>query len=123
MRVLVAAWFLAHGLAHLPGFLVASQLRSFSELPFHTTILGDSVDVGVVGMRLIGIGWLFAGVAFAALAVAVTFRVPWWPEVAYVVLAFSLTLCVIGWPRSWIGVVSNVAVAALLLACARVGWL
>jgi hypothetical protein len=54
---------------------VSWQLRSFTDLPFRTTVLNNSVDVGTVGVRLIGIGWLFGAVAFMALAVAVMLRV------------------------------------------------
>src|SRR5438876_11104158 len=49
MRMVFAVWFLAHGVAHLPDSLVSWQLRDFSRLPFHTTVLGDSVDIGTVG--------------------------------------------------------------------------
>ena len=121
MRIVLALWFFAHGVAHLPGFLVSWQLRTFTELPFRTTILANSVDVGTVGVRLIGIGWLLGAVAFMALAVAAMLRVAWWQEATYVVLGFSLILCVLGWPRSWIGVASNIVVAALLVSATRFG--
>lgn len=122
MRILLAAWFLAHGLAHLPGFLVSWQLRSLPDLPFHTTILSDTVDIGRVGIRLVGLGWLFAAAAFAMLAILVMLRVAWWRELAYVVLTFSFVLCILGWPHSRIGVVSNVVVAFLLVISTRFGW-
>ena len=122
MRIILALWFFTHGVAHLPGFLVSWQLRTFTELPFRTTVLANSVDVGTVGMRLIGVGWLLSAVAFMALAVAATLRVAWWHEATYVVLGFSLMLCVIGWPRSWIGVASNIVVAVLLMSATRFGW-
>ena len=70
MRIILALWFFTHGVAHLPGFLVSWQLRTFTELPFRTTILANSVDVGTVGVRLIGVGWLLSAVAFMALAVS-----------------------------------------------------
>jgi len=38
------------------------------------------------------------------------------------VLAVSLTLCVLGWPRARIGVASNIVVAVLLLTANRFGW-
>jgi len=45
-----------------------------------------------------------------------------WHEAAYVVLGFSLMLCVLGWPRAWIGLTSNIAVAVALLTATRFGW-
>jgi hypothetical protein len=53
MRIVLVLAFFVHGVAHLPGFLVAWQLRSFPELPYHTTVLANSVDVGVTGIRVI----------------------------------------------------------------------
>ena len=123
MRIVLAIWFFAHGVAHLPGFLVAWQLRAFPELPYHTVILGNTVDVGSTGMRLIGLGWLLGSVAFVALAAAVLFRLPSWQDAAYVVLGFSLILSILGWPTARIGVASNIGVALLLLASRRWGWL
>src|SRR5262245_46465483 len=104
MRILLAVWFFAHGLAHVPGFIVAWQLRSFPSLPFHTTVLANSIDIGRVGIRVVGLAWLLGGVAFAALGLAAMLRAPWWRETAYVVLGLSLGLCVLGWPHSKIGV-------------------
>lgn len=121
MRILLAVWFLAHGVAHLPGFLVSWQLRAFSDLPFHTTIFADSVDIGTVGIRLIGVGWLLGAIAFAVLAAAAILRVSWWQEATYVVLGFSLALCVLGWPHSRIGVASNIVVAILVVTATRFG--
>src|SRR5215510_8740895 len=122
MRVFLAVWFFVHGVAHLPGFLVSWQLRTFNDLPLRTPILANSVDVGRIGVRLIGLGWLLGAVAFMALAAAAMLRVAWWQGATYVVLGFSLKLCILGWPRSWIGVVSNIVVAVLLVSATRFGW-
>jgi len=121
MRIALAIWFVAHGVAHLPGFLVAWRLRDFSGLPFHTTVLANRVDIGTAGMRLVGVGWLLAAVAFAALAVVTILRVEWWQEAAYAVLGFSMMLCVLGWPRARIGVVANVVAVVVLLTAKRFG--
>ena len=123
MRIVLAVWFFGHGVAHLPGFLVSWRLRSFPELPYHTTILGNSVDVGSFGMRIIGAGWLLGTVTFVALAAAALFRMPGWQDAAYVVLGFSLILCILGWPAARIGVASNIGAALLLFAGRRWGWL
>jgi hypothetical protein len=74
-------------------------------------------------MRLIGLGWLLASVAFVALAAAALLRVTGWQDVAYIVLGFSLILCILGWPAARIGVASNIGVALLLVASRRWGWL
>jgi hypothetical protein len=122
MRIFFAVWFFAHGVAHLPGFLVSWQLWTVPDLPFRTTILANRVDVGMVGVRLIGIGWLLGAVTFMALAIAAMLQVAGWQEASYVVLGFSLILCVLSWPRSWIGFTSNIAVTVVLASATRFGW-
>ena len=122
MRVVFAAWFLAHGIAHLPGFLVSWKLWSVPSLPFHTSVLANTVDVGTVGIRLVGLGWFFCCIGFIALAIGALLRLSWWHDAAYVILSLSLILCVLGWPQSRIGVASNVVVSVLLLASTRYGW-
>ncbi len=64
MRYALALLLLGHGIAHLPGFLVGWQLASFPELPFRTTVLAHTVDVGVVGARLVGAGWMIVSLMF-----------------------------------------------------------
>jgi hypothetical protein len=123
MRILLGLMFFVHGIAHLVGFVVAWQVRSLPEVPFRTTILAGSIDVGRAGIRLVGVAWLVAALAFALLALAMTFRFPWWQQAAYAIIGFSLILCLLGWPDSRLGMIANVVLAALLLVSKRLGWL
>jgi hypothetical protein len=54
LRRALVAWLafllLAHGVAHVPGFLVNWQIASFPDLNYRTTIFGTSVDVGPEGI-------------------------------------------------------------------------
>ena len=43
--VWLAFLLLAHGIAHVPGFLVNWQIASFPDLTYRTTIFATSVDV------------------------------------------------------------------------------
>jgi hypothetical protein len=43
-------------------------------VPYRTTLLAGSIDVGVVGIRVVGVAWLLVAVAFAALAVGLALR-------------------------------------------------
>jgi hypothetical protein len=122
MRIILAVWLFAHGVAHLPGFLVSWQLWTSPDLPFHTTILANKVDIGTTGIRVIGIGWLLGAVGFMGLAIAVSLQAAWWQKATFVILGFSLTLCILGWPHSRIGVASNLAVAMMLGMGTRIGW-
>ncbi len=62
----VAVILFGHGVAHLPGFLVAWRLATLSELPHRTTVLANSVNVGERGIRVVGVLWLIAALAFTA---------------------------------------------------------
>jgi len=121
MRLVFAFLLLAHSIAHLPGFLVAWRLFDFQELPYRTTILGASLDVGATGIRVVGAAWLLTSLALAGLAVAVAARGGHWQEVLPVVLAISTLLCVMGWPDARIGVIANLVLGMLLFAGMRAG--
>jgi hypothetical protein len=92
VRIVLAVMLLAHGVAHLPGFLVSWQLRSFPELPYRMTILGGAVDVGARSVKAIGLVWLLLSALFVAIAAAGLMRAKWWPRFVYVAVGLS-TAC------------------------------
>ena len=117
----VAVILFGHGVAHLPGFLVAWRLATLSELPHRTTVLANSVKVGERGIRVVGVLWLIAALAFTACGMGALGRAPWWRPVAVMAAAFSIVLCILGWPDSRIGAFVSVAIAALLLVAGQMG--
>jgi hypothetical protein len=123
MRVLVALLLLAHGVAHIPGFISAWQLRMLAGLPYRTTLLAGSIDVGVLGIRIVGVAWLLVALSFAASAAGLALSLAWWQRTAYMTIAVSLVLCILGWPDSRLGVVANAMLAALVFGGTRFGWL
>jgi hypothetical protein len=120
MRYLLAVLLLVHGVAHLPGFLVAFGLASFPELPYRTTVFG-SLDVGTIGARAVGIGWLALSLSFIALAVILARRPDATPMVLPAVLGTSALLCVAEWPEARMGFVVNSVIAALMVVAERYG--
>ena len=122
MRIVLAALMVAHGIAHLPGLLVSWQLRSFPEMPFRTTILGSSLNVGEVGIKVIGLAWLASSVAFGILTVATLMRAAWWQPIAYVAIGVSMALCFLGWPDARLGLIANAVILVLIVIGGRVGW-
>jgi hypothetical protein len=120
MRWIVAFMLLAHGVAHLPGFLVAWKLASFPELPFRTTVFG-TIDVGVIGTRLVGLGWLLSSIVFGALAASIALRIEVPSAVLPLALGVSATLCLSAWPKASYGFVANAAIAAIVVAGERYG--
>lgn len=114
MRFALAAFLIAHGVAHVVGFAVPWRLVSASDVPYRTTLLAGTIDVGDVGARAVGVIWLLAAVAFVLLGTAVLagWRVH---SPLFIVLGLSLVLCALGWPDTRIGAVVNIVLLALLL--------
>lgn len=53
-EIALAGFLLLHGVAHLVGFAVPWRLVRSEEVPYKTTILSGTVDVGDVGIRILG---------------------------------------------------------------------
>ena len=123
MRIVLAVLLLAHGVAHLPGFLVSWQLRAFPEMPYRTAILGGSVDVGDGGIKAIGVEWLVLSLLFVVAAGVALMRPTWWQPFVYMAVGFSTALCVVGWPDARLGLVANVVIVLILVTGVRIGWL
>ena len=123
MHIALAVILFGHGFAHLVGFVVPWRIATLKEMPYKTTVLADSVNVGDLGIRVMGILWLIAALAFAVSSIGVLARLSWWLPVTVIVAVFSFFLCIIGWPDSRIGVFINVAIVAFLLVGRQMGWL
>ena len=115
MRFMLAALLIGHGVAHIVGFVVPWKLMQMPEMPYRTTILGGTMDVGDAGIRLIGVLWLSIALAFVVVAGGVV--AGWSMRMAvFTLLALSSAFCVIGWPEARIGLIVNGALLAALLA-------
>jgi len=113
VRRAAAAFFVAHGIAHVLGFLGSWRLGEFTDAPSTTAILNGTIDVGDGGMRVVGVVWLAAAAAFLAAAVAM------WRGNLRAVAAFtvfSLVVCVVGLPAAIVGVWIDVAILIALAA-------
>ena len=122
IRIVLALFLVAHGIAHLVGFVVPWKIATMKEMPYKTTILSGSIDLGDVGIRVMGILWLIATLAFIVSGIGVLTRVPWWLPATMIVTVSSLFLCIIGWPDSRIGVFINVVIVAFLLVGQKMDW-
>ena len=113
MHLALSALLIAHGVAHLVGFAVPWRLVSTPEVPYRTTVLAATIEVGAAGARTLGIVWLIAAIAFVLLGSAV---LAGWsvhsPLIALVGL--SLVLCALGTPDTYIGVAVNLMLLLLL---------
>jgi hypothetical protein len=119
MRFMFASVLLAHGVAHLVGFVSSWQLGTLAELPDKTTILAGRVDVGDAGVRMMGVLWLLAALVFLVAAFAVATEAGWAVRFTLAAVLVSLVLCVVGWPDARIGVAVNLGLVLLLVIGAR----
>lgn len=123
MHIALAVILFGHGFAHLVGFVVPWRIATLKEMPYKTTVFADSVNVGDLGIRVMGILWLIAAFAFAVSGIGVLARLPWWLPVTMIVAVFSFFLCIIGWPDTRFGLFINIALIAFLLVNKQTGWL
>ena len=70
MRFVLAFFLLAHGVAHLVGFVSSWKLATLAELPYKTTVFSGRIDVGDAGIRVLGVLWLLTALAFLIAASA-----------------------------------------------------
>jgi hypothetical protein len=122
VRIVLAAILIGHGAAHVVGFAVPWKLVSSPEIPYRTTVLAGTLDVGPVGVRVLGVLWLAVAIAFVSVAVALLQHASWWNREALVLVGVSLVLCVLALPESRPGFVANAVVLALLIAGGVWGW-
>jgi hypothetical protein len=119
MRFFVAAFLAAHGLAHLVGFVSAWRLVDLKDLPYKTTILGGRLDVDDAGMRVMGLFWFAAAVAFAFAGFAVAAQWPSAIRLTAFVIAGSTLLCLISLPEAKLGLAVNVVLGILAAIAMR----
>ena len=115
MRIAIGIYLLVHGICHFVGFVVPWQILTMKDEPYKTTLLAGTFDVGDIGIRMVGLLWLIAGVAFLATAVGVFASSPWWRTASLSLAIASLVLCVLGLPGAKIGILANALILAYLL--------
>jgi hypothetical protein len=113
IRRAAAAFLVAHGVAHLVGFVGSWQLGQLRDAPYTTAILNGAIDVGDAGMRVMGVLWLAAAAAVIGAAVAT-----WRGELRMVAVLTigSLVVCVLGLPNAIAGVAIDAVILAALVA-------
>ena len=119
MRFALAFFLLAHGVAHLVGFVSSWKLATLAELPYKTTVFSGRIEVGDAGIRVMGVLWLLAALAFVVAAIAVATEAGWAVRFIFAGVIASLMLCLVGWPDARVGVGVNVGLVLLLAIGAR----
>ena len=105
---------IAHGLIHLLGTTVYLRLGEVSGFPYKTSLLGNSWDVGPVGMGIFGAMWAVAAVGFIVSAIGMLTGSSWWQHVLIGVTVFSLLLTGLDWNLAFAGLALNLVILALV---------
>jgi len=109
-----AAFLVLHGLIHLMGTTAYLKLGKIEALPYKTTLLGGSWNVGDGGIRAFGILWVIPAVGFFLAGVAMFAGWPWWPTLVGVMGVLSLVLTLFDWTVAYAGAVINLIILGLL---------
>ena len=120
MHLAFAVLLALHGIAHLVGFLVPWRLMTSDEMPYSTTLLGGTVDVGATGIRIAGVGWLLLAAAFLGVAWMVWTGRPGTASWVMGTALVSGVMCVLGWPQSRVGLWVDAAILAAVFVSVRV---
>lgn len=123
IRIAVGLYLVVHGFAHLVGFVVPWKIATLEEEPYKTTLICGTIEVGDVGIRIVGFLWLAVAVAFFAAALGSFMLQAWWRPLTFYLSIVSLILCILGLPGAKIGILANVVIFAYLLASEKLGWL
>ena len=121
MRIALAVLMALHGVAHMVGFAGSWQLASTNDIPYKTTVLGGNLDLGDAGIRIVGVLWALAAVAFVTVSGATALDKSWWPTAAVIVALSSMALTLLELPQARIGLVVNLALIATLIFARRMG--
>jgi hypothetical protein len=120
MRIAIAIVLALHGFAHIVGF--AGSFGLAESIPYKTTVLGGTVDLGDGGIRAFGILWLIAAAAFLVASAAAMTNQEWWTKAVLVAAVGSLVLGMMALPEARIGVAIDLLILGAVAAW-RTGWM
>ncbi len=123
LKLFVGIFFILHGLVHLLWFVVPWRITTVDGLPYSTKVLINRVDVGEVGIRIVGLLWLVATVGWGAAGVSLILLAPWWQGLAIAVALFSSLLGILGLPIAKVGLLIDVMVLVAVLLDGQFHWL
>lgn len=120
MRIAIAIVLALHGFAHVVGF--AGSFGLAESIPYKTTVLGGTVDLGDGGIRAFGILWLIAAAAFLVASAAAMTNQEWWTKALLVAAVGSLLLGMMALPEAGIGVAIDLLILGAVAAW-RMRWM
>ncbi len=112
-RLVFAIPLIAHGLAHLPGF-VATWTRGDAGFAQRPWVFSSGVALRSTLGRLFGLLWLAAALALVGSGLAMLLAQTWWPFLAILAAVLSLSAIVPWWnsvpPGAKVGTVFDILI-------------
>lgn len=119
---ILAGLLIFHGLVHILGFLIFFEITEVETLQYSTKVLGGRVDIGKIGIRILGIIWLLIMIAMVASGVGLLLGTAWWYSLALWSTVASSVVTILGWPDTRFGLLINIVVFILLFLGKSMGW-
>jgi hypothetical protein len=119
---LFSGLLIIHGLVHILGFLIFFEIMEVDTLKYTTRVLWGRINIGKIGIRLLGIVWLLVMVAFIAAGVGLLVSATWWFTLTLWAAVVSTVLCLLGMPDTVFGLLINVIIFAVLYFGGNLGW-
>lgn len=115
LAVAIAGFVIIHGLIHLIGFRVYAQGTPVAEMPFKTTFLKGSLDLGLTGTRVYGSLWLLPTLGFILAGIGFFLHVDGWLPVMIAASLISLVLTGMDWGYAFRGTLIDLAILGATL--------
>ena len=115
-RCIASLILVLHGLVHLMGTAVYLKLAEIEGLPYKTTLLNCSWDVGQSGMIFFGVLWALAGGGFLIGGVAWLAGKKLNRALLLITTCFSLLLTLLDYQSAFAGAVLNGMILLLWLS-------
>jgi hypothetical protein len=123
LKIILALYLILHGGIHILGFLANFDLLKWDEITYSTRVLMGRIDLGYVGIRLLGIVWLIVMVMYIVAGIAVFSMPDWWLNLTLLATGLSMVLCILGLPDTRIGILANLVLLGFLYLDNRNNWL
>jgi len=123
MKIFIIIYIIIHGFAHLVGFVVPWKIAQLEDMPYKTTLLKGSINVGDTGIRIVGVFWLIIALAFFLSAYLIITQNPLWFNFLIVITLVSFIFCILSLPDSKIGVLANFFIALFIFILQWFDWI
>lgn len=109
--------FIAHGIAHLVGFFIYWKLMAgTTDTPYSTKIFFSQIDIGIVGVSLLGFIYLVLAVLFVSFGILLIIKkIPFNDVKILVLILFSLVITIINLMPTIIGLIVNIVYLSVYL--------